>query len=294
MLLFSAIIRQFHAKRKAIHDGDMQLKATNFQNHSYGSWMGLFKSFGLSHGNDPGQAPGSGTYIPLTRLTTGRIARQASNEYVHHGEIVERESERIAKVLTRNAQGDITDTLTYSIREIIRNVIEHSQAAHIWYAAQCWPTKDRVEIGILDEGIGLRQSLLKNPTVEVATDETALFLSIQPGVSGTKRMRGRSPDGHWGNSGYGLFMTSSLAKKGGDFIICSGERALHLNENHSEFLPCSYTGTAIRMVIDTTRIESLYGALERLRRLGEEISRDYGGKQEVTASKMSRMLSRNN
>ena len=255
--------------------------------------MGLFKSFGLDHGNEPGAAFGSGTYIPLTRFTVRRIVGEARSEYVHHGEVIEGEARRIAHMLTRSDDGAITETLTYAVREIMRNVVEHGQASHIWYAAQYWPTKNKVEVSILDEGVGLLPSLSRNPRLHVDSNQKAIFLALQPGVSGIPKEKRRRSDGDWVNSGYGLFMTSSLCQAGGDFTIFNGSDALRLDANGSEFLSCSFQGVAIRMVLDTSKIRDLDSSLTELREKGEAIAREFGNTDtELSASKMSRMLSK--
>jgi len=294
MLFLAAIIRQFVKARRDTQGRDCAISVSNYMGKSYASWMGLFKSFGLDHGNEPGAAPGSGTYIPLTRLLVKRITGDARSEYVHHGEIIEKEAKRIAELLTRNNDGAITETLTYAIREIMRNVIEHGEASHIWYAAQYWPSKNKVEISILDEGVGLLPSLRRNPKLDVVSSEKAIFLALQPGISGIAKEKRLRSAGDWVNSGYGLYMTSSLCQLGGDFLLCNDTHAVQINENESVFHPCSYKGVAIRMVLDTSKIKDLNLVLNELRTKGEALARELGREDfELTASKMSRMLSMN-
>ncbi|UJP03186.1 MAG: hypothetical protein LZF85_01630 [Nitrosomonas sp.] len=294
MLFLSALIRQFARKGRENFGRDFKLLAKNFSDNEYASWMGFFKSFGLNHGNEPGQAPGSGTYIPLTRLVVSRIRTEAREEYVHHGEIIEKESERISGVLTRYSNCQVAETLTYAIREIFRNVVEHGNASHIWYAAQYWPTKHRVEIAILDEGIGLFQSLKKNPRLNIHDNKQATFMALQPGISGVPKEKRKRSDGDWVNSGYGLYMTSSLSQIGGSFYICSGDTAIELVSDESSFIDCRYDGVAIRMVLDTGRIRALSEVLDELRKKGEGIAARLGNLDtELTASKMSRMLIKN-
>lgn len=293
MLFLSALIRQFSRKGREIFGRDFKLVARNYSGNDYASWMGFFKSFGLDHGNEPGQASGSGTYIPLTRLVVNKIKTEAREGFVHHGEVVEAESSRIAGVLTRHSGCEVSQTLTYAIREIFRNVVEHGEASHIWYAAQYWPTRNRVEISILDEGVGLFNSLRRNPKLNIQDNSQAVFMALQPGISGVAKEKRKKTDGDWRNSGYGLFMTSSLCQIGGSFHICSGSNAISLVGNQSEFSECSFDGVAIRMVLDTSSITTLNEALESLRNKGEKIAAELGNSDtELTASKMSRMLSK--
>ena len=291
MLFLAALIRQFARKGREVFGRDFKLTAHNFSGNDYASWMGFFKSFGLDHGNEPGQASGSGTYIPLTRLVVNKIKTEARAGFVHHGEVIEEESARIAGILTRHSGCEVFETLTYAIREIFRNVVEHGEASHIWYAAQYWPTKNRVEISILDEGVGLEASLNRNPKLGIQDNRRAVFMALQPGISGVAKDKRRKSDGDWVNSGYGLFMTSSLCQLGGSFHILSGSDAISLIGEQAEFMKCCYSGVAIRMVIDTSRITGLNEALEQLRSKGEKIAAELGhADSELTASKMSRML----
>lgn len=265
MLFLAALIRQFVKARKNEQGKECRISVENYQDKSYPSFMGLFKSFGLNHGNAPGEACGSGTYIPLTRLPISRITREARDAFVHQAQIIDNEALKIARVLSRSEHGDLTDTLTYSIRELMRNVVEHGQTTHIWYAAQYWPSKNRVEVAILDEGVGLLATLKNNPKLNVESTEIALALALQPGVSGIAKSN-RKIEGDWVNSGYGLYMTSSLCKSGGDFLICNDTHALSLCAEETTSHMCSYEGLAIRMVLDTSRIKDLNAALSEFRK----------------------------
>ncbi len=293
MLFLSALIRQFARKGREKFGRNFKLLANNFKGNDYASWMGFFKSFGLDHGNEPGQALGSETYIPITRMVVSKIKAEAREGFVHHGEVIEKESSRIAGVLTRHSGCEVFETLTYAIREIFRNVVEHGGASHIWYAAQYWPTKNRVEISILDEGVGLFKSLKRNPRLSIQDNKQAVFMALQPGVSGVAKERRKRSDGDWVNSGYGLFMTSSLCQSGGSFYICSCENAISLIGEQSDFIASNYDGVAIRMVLDTSLIGKLNESLEILRKKGNIIAAELGNSDaELTASKMSRMLSK--
>ncbi|MEP2619096.1 MAG: hypothetical protein ABJH25_13780, partial [Marinomonas sp.] len=137
--------------------------ALNHQNKSYAAHMGFFRAFGLKFGNEPGEAAGSSTYLPLTILNVSDLQQEAADSYDHVGNIIEAKSEQIAKILTRQNSGDLVDTLTFSIREILRNVVEHSESEIIEYCAQYWPTKNLVELAVLDTGNGIMHGLSTNP-----------------------------------------------------------------------------------------------------------------------------------
>lgn len=295
MLFLAAIIRQFMRARKIQQGKEFSVKAINFSDKKYASVMGLFKSFGLDFGKNPGEALGSMSYIPITRLTVSKITGQARDEYTHHGEVIEIEAGRIASILSRGDGSAIAETLTYAIREIMRNVVEHGDATHIWYAAQYWPTKNKVEVSILDEGVGLISSLRRNPKIKVESNQDAILMALRPGISGVAKNKRKRSDGDWVNSGYGLFMTSSLCREAGEFIICTGADALKLDSSESKFITCAFKGVAIKMVLDTTKIRSLDLTLAELKNCGERIAREIGNTDtELTASKISNMLLKKN
>jgi hypothetical protein len=257
--------------------------------------MGFYKSVGADYGNEPGEAAGNSRYIPITRLRKSDLYSEARQRHSVVGEAIEAESHRIACVLTQEKTGDLVDTLTYSLREIFRNVVEHSGAEAVWYAAQYWPTKKRVEIGILDEGVGIQAGLSANTRYRELDDHNALHLALQPGVSGVARAERsdtRASDDPWANSGYGLYMTSAICQRGGNFVIASGSKALFMDAEDVTFEDTIFNGTAIRMVLDTSRVENITRTLDSIRRRGEKTARSgaYGGN--LSASMISRMLAR--
>ncbi|PAE46717.1 hypothetical protein CHH95_21595, partial [Bacillus licheniformis] len=196
----------------------------NHHDKEYAGHMGFFQSWRIDYGKKPGEAWGSNTYIPITELKVRdlRIESYNRNEVVQT--TIERKSYELAKVLSQG-NNNLKDVLGYSIRELMRNIVEHSTSESFWFAGQYWPSKDKVEIALLDEGVGIAQALGVNPNLNIKNDKDALYLSIEPGISGKAFeyngvMRGQS-NSDWDNSGYGLFVTSKICQHGGDFLICS-------------------------------------------------------------------------
>jgi hypothetical protein len=294
MLLGGALLRQFSRQKKQ-EEPKALVQASDYKNHSYASVMGFYKSFGLNHGKAPGEAPGNARYIPITRLPVRKLYETARSELVVIGEAIEAESLRIARVLTQQHSGNLVDTLTYSLREIFRNVVEHSAAGEIWYAAQYWPTRGKVEIGILDEGIGITRSLARNQTLSRLDDQNALHLAVQPGVSGSvtaEQMQRRKDTDVWMNSGYGLYMTSEICRDGGNFLICSGSKALGMSSAGAVLSDTAFSGTAIQLVFDTSTVSAITARLDSIRKAGEALAGQSGHGGNLSASMISRMLSR--
>ena len=240
--------------------------AKNFTHLSYAAHMGFFKAFGLEHGKRPGEAKGSSTYIPIQIIDVLKIKSDAKDLMVNPGELLENMSKELCKVLTQTDSGSLFDLLVYSLREILRNVIEHSNCHQFGFCAQYWPSLNRVSLAILDRGIGIKNSLATNPTLNINSDEKALMEAIKPGVSG-KVYKGqkRKPKGEWANSGFGLYMTSNICRNGGTFFIASGSKGLYMSENKYRYLDTPLNGTAVNLTLDTSRLTNLNDMLAELR-----------------------------
>jgi anti-sigma regulatory factor (Ser/Thr protein kinase) len=234
--------------------------------------VGFFDYFGASYGKRTDEAHGSDTFIPISIRRTSEIRELASEGFSAIGDVLHREAERLATVLTRSDSGDLQDTLAYSIREILRNVVEHSEADEIVFSAQFWPTKHQVEVVVADQGIGLAKSLIENPKLDIATDEEALKQAIMPGVSSKAWRRGRRHD-EWANSGYGLFMTERLCSLGGTFALISGTGILHRRAELTTIKPFRWHGTVVILQLDTSKLDSLSRRLSDFRDEGAAIER---------------------
>jgi hypothetical protein len=267
--------------------------ALNHQDKSYAAHMGFFRAFGLKFGNEPGEASGSSTYLPLTILNVADLEQEAADSYDHVGNVIEAKSEQIAKILTRQQSGDLVDTLTFSIREILRNVVEHSGSEIIEYCAQYWPTKNLVELAVLDTGNGIMHGLSSNPYLNINNERDALHLAMLPGVSGKmyKGVKKRKHD-EWQNSGFGLYMTSRICRNGGDFFIASNDKSIFLDRTSKNDLECKYKGTALRLRIDTSNIYSYSEMLAKYRNEGYEAAKKFAGKDAIEPSIASTMLAR--
>jgi hypothetical protein len=288
MLFFARQLRVFADQRKPA-----RCRAMNHERHSYAAHMGFFQSFGLSFGNEPGEAAGNAQYLPITELTIEDITRDARAKYEDPREIIEVRCARLASVLARGAGNEVENTLSYSLREIFRNVLEHSRAESIWYAAQYWPTRKTVELSILDQGIGIRRSLARNPHVGIGNDEDALRVALLPGISGVAFKGGpRQRRDAWANSGYGLFMTSQLCARGGSFTICSGTRGLTISSEGTALFDVGFDGTALKLELFLPDVRALNGSLAALRDRGAKIAGELRHMANLTASMSSRMLAK--
>lgn len=267
--------------------------AVNFEKHTYAAHIGFFQAFGLDHGNHPGKASGSSTYIPITIIEVEEIRKAAAESHREVGDIVEARVSELARMLVRRDEGDLFDTLTYSLREVMRNVVEHSQSDIIEFCAQYWPTRNIVEVVVLDLGVGVRASLSNNPFLEINSDRDALQWSLMPGVSGKmfKGVRRRAND-VWQNSGFGLYMTSRIARSGGSFFLGSGNSGILLERGGKTDFDLDFDGTVLRMVINTTLLSGLGERLGRFRQEGYKTAEEFKWIGKIESSVASMMLSK--
>jgi len=256
--------------------------------NSYAAFVGFFAACGISIGNETGAAPGSPTYLPMTYQNV--IALQKGNAHV--GKTIQTIAEKLARQLIRQPTGDLVDAVAYAFREIVRNVVEHSAAEEFGYCAQYWPTRNLVEIAIIDGGIGLRTTLARNPFLTVETDHNALKYALMPGISG-KVYKGVPNDlnNPWQNSGYGLYMNYRLCNAGGNFFIASGSAGLYRERDAENiYHNLAFQGTALRLQLDTTRLRNLAELLKTFAHDGEKLSTQIGEGAIPNASKMSQLL----
>jgi hypothetical protein len=290
MLLVSSEIR-----RLVRSDPECKVNCTSFNHMSYAGHMGFFKSFGLDFGKKPGEAPGSKRYIPLTIMRTQTIVDDAAVSAREVGEEVDDFCARLCETLCTTDVGPVFDTLRYSMRELIRNVIEHSEAKQFGFCSQYWPSKGRAEVAILDRGIGLQKSLSPNPYIEASDHKRAINYAMMPAVSGkafkgSRRPRRSSP---WNNSGFRLYMTSRICRNGGSFFLGSGDTGMLLTsgKDAKRYFDMQHQGTVIRMRINTRQVPALRESLARYRAEGEQIQKKYAEIVNIDPSSASLMLS---
>jgi hypothetical protein len=287
MLLVSTAIRQLRQNSNV-----KKCKAINC-NNTYAEHMRFFKAIGINKGRELSENYGNSNYLPITKLEIRDLKNEGIANIERIQEVIENKAKSMSRVLS-NGNVSFMNWLKYILTEIMRNIPEHSQADAIWYCAQYWPRYDLVELAILDEGIGIRESLIDNPahSDEIKNDEDALRLAIQPGISkafapGCKK----TSDDIWANSGYGLFMVSRLCEElGGSFIIVSGERALKVaNGSGCELYSTEFNGTAIQIRMRPSKINDYEEIAKRILCEGEKIAKQNSGRFE-SASKSSKSL----
>lgn len=290
MVYVAKFIRDFNRRNK-----DTNVTCRGHQSKDYAANMAFFRAFGLKHGREPNCVDGNDRFVPFTILRIQTIVDEATEEWEAEQEVIERRSAHLAEILAQQNSGNLVDALTFSIREIMRNVFEHSKSRRIEYCAQYWPCYSKVEIAIIDHGMGLKASLEGNPHVQIENHSDAIQQALMPAIS-SKNYKGAIIDTNdpWHNSGFGLYMINRICRLGGSFLICTGDHGIELNEGGKEHidLPHICSGTAVRMVLNTSKLTKLSSMLAKFRDDGYEIAKQIKGVGMYEASAASQMLSR--
>lgn len=290
MLMVATAIRNMRKQ-----NGNNQFIARNC-NNDYAKYMKFYNACGIKLGEDVEYSRGNANYSCITKLSIDDLYSESHESLDYIQETIEKKAKEMSKVLCRNNQ-DFERWMTFVIRELLRNIPEHSQSKSIWYCAQYWPRYDLVELAILDEGIGISKSLADSYEFRnlYSNDYEALQLALEPGVSGTfSSSRGSIGTGDWKNSGYGLYMVSQMcAELDASFIIASGDAAIRVSKEQGEIKQTRYDsyidGTAIQIRVRPSRNVNYEQIRKNILKRGEELARhkDY---TIHSASKSSRGL----
>lgn len=259
--------------------------------HGYGGSMQFFESMGIPYGKKVNERRGSSNHVPVTVLTKQAITKSFIKKSTDFNTELISLSIEFANVLTRDMP-IATQSISFIIREMLRNVFEHSEDDSAFICAQYWKTKDIVELAISDSGIGIFNSLVKNInfTNRVTNNRDAIAYSLKPGVSKipVQKIKSSRYNPH-DNSGFGLYMASELCTKlGGSFIIHSQDTILVMEENNFNYyygIEDSFPGTTIKMTIKPSHLINYDSIFNEILVNGEKLAVNF----ENAISKASRL-----
>lgn len=124
------------------------------------------------------------------------------------------------------------------IFELSENVIQHSQTTGGIAVLRICPAEQRIALAIADSGIGIRESLVRNPEFsDIGDDLTAIAKAVGARTTGEPGTGG----------GMGLFLARCLVRSnGGSFMVRSGEASREESDvlSDSGHLPCLH-GTLV-------------------------------------------------
>ncbi|MCA9485242.1 MAG: hypothetical protein KC506_00150 [Nanoarchaeota archaeon] len=179
-----------------LHFNKMEAKSKHYLER-----MGLFRLLNLNSEMKIKKREESGRFIPIQII-------KSSDELENF----------IRNMIPLLHRPDKSQSIEYVISELVRNVLEHSYSDKgAIVCAQYYPKGNKIRIGVVDVGIGIKKSL---NNYSPRTDLEAISLALQPGITGTTKRLGGSEQ----NAGAGLFFIKSLIKLSRDyFLIYSGD-----------------------------------------------------------------------
>lgn len=288
MLVLASLIEE------AVREGRVPIQS-GINPRDYPSNMGFYAACGLDVPKYA--APGGATYYPITRFDVGQLRARASELKIPIGAHINVTVGRLAYLITQKTSGELFYTVKYCLREIVRNVAEHSQSDHLLVMGQYWPERNHVELSVLDRGVGLRAALSENPKFSyLASDRNAIRLALLPSTSGKKvydvtgSLLEEPAEGEWDNSGFGLYVTSQMARRTGSFTIASGDARLEMTGNQTRSGTFFLSGTLVSLRMDVALLGRLEPALKQISDRGEAIAKRFlTAGADVLASAASRL-----
>lgn len=264
-LVLASVIQRFRDSRKERHLETRYVTkgveaGTRPNGSSYLAHVGFFQYLGIPHGKKPGEAKGSDTYVPMRQLTSTDLANSHPGMALH--DAINAESERLAGLVC-GPDDDAYPMLQYCFCETIRNAFEHAKTDRCLVMGQKY-SNGFVELAVVDAGRGVQASLAESFT-GITCDE-ALSRSILPGITRSTRDEGLE---EWENTGFGLYVLSSLARDTGDFSLWSGERCLCVDGEATYQVDRKFQGTAVKVRLGTDNAEYFPNVLHAIVAHGE-------------------------
>ncbi|MDH2879779.1 ATP-binding protein [Bacillus cytotoxicus] len=252
----------------------------NSKVRGYGEWIGFFEVANIKSGRG---ARSGDTYLALCKEKVQSFVEESSSLKESVEQRLEKLSNEIVSLLTRNSvikKNEMAkDNLIYAMREIFRNIFDHSQAVNFWYVGQYYPydgfveltigddgfveltigDDGFVELTIGDDGVGLKETVpfdIEDIWFDRNTHKKAIDLAIQAGVSALSN-HAYAPE-EYKNSGFGLNMVKKLCEFAeGSFLIATGDSAIHYTKDFNQELDTYYEGTFIRLRLNTHKLTNV-------------------------------------
>lgn len=256
-------LRQFVSKIKSRHKPKIIFNISG-KEYSYKEALKLFVFDRIDKNNT--------TYMPLYTVIIQDLYNEAWSYKQKVEDIIEYRSKIFAKQIALGEDGFLVNYMTYAIRELVRNCVYYCCSNKIYLSAQHCKENDFSELVVFDEGIGIPKSLGKYSKWNFAITEQALEASLHPGVTGAYRGNHLSVNNIWDPSGFGLFNLASICQKNnGRFIILSNNRGIMLSSESIRYFKVNFTGTAVYLKFQNSKLNNLMRELHIINDLGINI-----------------------
>ena len=285
MILFAVLSRNLIRRHPNVKFS-LRFKKNDFK--GYAAHVGLFKLAGFELGHAPNIASGSINYLPVRHFRISDLIEAAENDPI--GKYLMKYSRELANVLCQSSSSDVFDLFEYCFREVMRNAVEHGRGTELIVFGQHWKAKGIAEIVIYDNGVGIAETLYDNEYINCVNNRQALKFALLPGISGVSRKVRFTQDDTWGNSGFGLYVTSRFCAEFGSFRIISGRDALTFARGKQIEHQWSMQGTFIQMRFNVLSASTKIARINQIIEEGKSEFRQLIGNYPIEASAASQIL----
>jgi anti-sigma regulatory factor (Ser/Thr protein kinase) len=261
-----AILAAVAALGLTVESGRIEFDEITARSGHYLDRMGLFKILNKESPFSISEHEAAGRFIPITQIKT----QQEQSRFI---------SDMIPLLHLEPAKAD---AIKYTVGELVRNVLEHSQAENgAIVAAQYYQDQNIMRLGICDTGMGVRASMSQIWPNHSQSDLDAIKWALVPGVSGTTMREGGTED----NGGAGLFIVKSISMLTRDyFVIYSGTGVYRLLKRRPDVVAIrlngdpdrdrnsqtneapSFPGTLVAIDVSLDKIDEFAALLETIRK----------------------------
>lgn len=217
--------------------------------------MGIFQKLGLS---DAKSYESGLNYIAPKKIILKELFAELPGSIEKYYEEI---SEQIVSSILADYHKDqnMAELFQYVVREMIRNIFDHSQTKHFYYGSQLYPQKHTVEFVLADFGLGLAETVpfdIEEIYLKNDTPKHAIKKAILPGISAESNHAFAPED--YQNSGYGLAMVKNIiGKTDGIFSIATDDAAVSYRSSDEYVNTCNVNGTIIRMRINLEKLKDI-------------------------------------
>ncbi|MFP5179499.1 hypothetical protein PQS33_00420 [Bacillus altitudinis] len=224
---------------------------------SYGETMGIFQKLGISNARSFSEGT---NYIAPTKVVMSELITSLYEQDKPIEKYFDEISTKIVRKVLRNlafqADEAVKNLFKFVLREIVRNIFDHSETPHYYYCSQIYPSTNSVEVVLADVGLGLLNTVpfnIEETWSDNPLDEDAIRKAIIPGLSAYSNHAYAPED--YKNSGYGLALVKRIIEKtDGVFSIASGKKTITYNSLGEFVEDCDLKGTLIRMRINLNNL----------------------------------------
>lgn len=178
--------------------------------------------------------------------------------------------------LTIDERRDLSRYLEYLISEMMDNVTSHSRSVHGGFiSARYYPKSNKVQVVIIDSGVGLKESLSTYFTLE--NEAEAIAKAREKEVTGSNAFAPYTNVPK--HAGLGLFFLSRILDyTGGRFLILSNNTIYRSEEDTYQELDTDFKGTMIVFELYEGNLD--YNFSELFNIIKDE-GTDYSGEEDV-------------